>query len=100
MDQHTLVKQVLAMTHDIDRAVRLADWEGAERLVGARKPYLGSLDAVQAPEDLLMIREIQSIDAEVAAETSRARAELQKEYRSAMERLSAARQYNQAALRF
>ncbi|KAF1053160.1 MAG: B-type flagellar hook-associated protein 2 [Burkholderia gladioli] len=36
MGQHILVSQLLSMPHEIDRAVRLADWEGAERLIGAR----------------------------------------------------------------
>lgn len=100
MDQHILVSQLLSMTHEIDRAVRLADWEGAERLIGARAPYLESLEATQTPADLLTIREIQALDAGIAAETARAGEELQHEYRTSSERLNAAKQYNQAALRF
>jgi flagellar protein FliT len=97
MDQQTLVSQVLAMTHDIDRAVRLADWAGVERLVAARSPYLMSIEAEQTPESLLMIREIQALDAAMIAESTQARDELQREYRAASERIHAARQYSQAA---
>ncbi|MBJ9715700.1 flagellar protein FliT [Burkholderia gladioli] len=101
MDQTTLVRQVLAMTHEIDRAVQLADWEGAGRLVAAREPYLTSIQAQQSPEAMLMIREIQAIDAATMAASSHARDELQHEYRAAMGRLDSARQYNsQAALRY
>ncbi|WP_246796430.1 flagellar protein FliT [Burkholderia perseverans] len=102
MNQSTLVSQVLAMTHDIERAARLADWAGVERLVAARKPYLMSIEADQSPESLLMIREIQAIDAAVIAESTQARDELQREYRGAIERVNAARQYSQnaAALRY
>ncbi|AJY64858.1 flagellar protein FliT [Burkholderia glumae] len=97
MEQHTLVSQVLAMTHDIERAVRLADWASVERLVAARNPYLMSIEAEQSPESLLMIREIQAIDAAVLAESTQTRDELQVEYRSAIERVNAARQYSQTA---
>lgn len=97
MEQHTLVSQVLAMTHDIERAARLADWAGVERLVTARKPYLMSIEAEQSPESLLMIREIQALDAAVIAESTQARDDMQVEYRNAMQRVSAARKYGQTA---
>ncbi|BCQ51116.1 MAG: flagellar protein FliT [Paraburkholderia tropica] len=100
MDQSILVRQVLAMTHEIDRAVQLADWEGAGRLVAAREPYLSSIEAEQTPEAMLMIREIQAIGAGTMAASTRARDELQHEYRAAMGRLDSARQYSQAAQRY
>ncbi|MEX3630503.1 MAG: flagellar protein FliT [Burkholderia sp.] len=101
MDQSTLVRQVLAMTHEIDRAVQLSDWEGAGRLVAAREPYFIAIQPEQSPEAMLMIREIQAIDAATMAASPRARDELQHEYRAAMGRLDSARQYNsQAALRY
>ncbi|WP_186035879.1 flagellar protein FliT [Burkholderia gladioli] len=100
MDQSTLVRQVLAMTHEIDRAVQLADWEGAGRLVAAREPYLTSIEAEQTPAAMLMIREIQAVDAATMAASSRARDELQHEYRAAMGRLDSAKQYSQAAQRY
>jgi hypothetical protein len=98
MDQTRLVEQVLALTEEIDRAARVADWQRAALLSGQRSPLLMSFAPEQSPEALALIRRIQAMDDVTLREVRTAQAELANEYRTAMDRTQAASSYNSVAL--
>jgi flagellar protein FliT len=100
MDQTSLVEHVLALTRAIDQAAQLADWPEAARLIDERSPHLMSITAEQTPAALELVRQIQALDAAVLGNAQATQSELQTEYRAAMERVSAANAYQQAAARF
>lgn len=97
MNQTTLVRRLLSLTHAIEDAAALADWPEAARLTEERSPLLVSLTADQDPAALEMIRLIQAIDATILTNAQTTQVELQAEYRAAMTRANAAGQYQQVA---
>ncbi len=97
MDQHALVEHVLQITEEIGHAAALADWPRAARLVQRRSPLLRSIVREQSPASLELIRKIQAMDVALAANAGKTREALQTEYRAAIDRVSAARRYQQVA---
>ncbi|ABN83505.1 flagellar protein FliT [Burkholderia pseudomallei] len=97
MDQMSLIEHVLSITREIDHAVQMADWTEAARLTEERSPYLMSITAEQTPASLALVRQLQAIDTALLANAKAAQAELQVEYRTAMDRLSQAGAYQAAA---
>jgi flagellar protein FliT len=98
MDQTRLVEQVLALTEEIDRAARTADWQRAALLSEQRSPLLMSFAPQQSPEALALIRRIQALDDVTLREATSAQSELATDFRTAMERTNAASRYNSVAL--
>ncbi|KVE35113.1 flagellar protein FliT [Burkholderia sp. TSV86] len=96
-DQMSLIERVLSITREIDQAVQLANWSEAARLADERSPHLMSITGEQTPAALALVRQIQAIDAALVANAKAAQAELQVEYRNAMDRLGAASAYQAAA---
>jgi flagellar protein FliT len=98
MDQTQLVEQVLELTEEIGHAVSIADWQRAARLSEQRSPLLMSIGPEQTPDALALIRRIQAMDDITLDEARTSQTGLETEYRAAMERTDAARQYNNVAL--
>lgn len=98
MDQTRLVEHVLALTEQIEHAARIADWQRAALLSGQRSPLLMSIEPEQSPEALALIRRIQAMDTLTVREATTAQSELASEFRSAMDRTTAANSYNSVAL--
>ncbi|SDF90682.1 flagellar protein FliT [Paraburkholderia phenazinium] len=98
INQTQLVKQVYELTKAIEHAAGLADWQRAAELVDERSPLLMSIAAEQEPVALEMIRYIQSVDSATVEQAQRSQAELETEYRAAMDRTRAAGQYHRVAL--
>ncbi|MEW6345213.1 MAG: flagellar protein FliT [Paraburkholderia sp.] len=98
INQTELVTRVFELTKAIEHAASLADWQRTAELVEERSPLLMSIAAEQEPAALEMIRYIQSVDSETLANAQRSQAELETEYRAAMDRTRAAGQYHRVAL--
>jgi hypothetical protein len=98
MHQTQLVEQVFALTEEIDHAARIADWQLAAHLSEQRSQLLMSIGPDQSPEALALIRRIQAMDDATLQEARTAQAELEAEYRVAMERTNAAHRYNSVAM--
>jgi hypothetical protein len=98
MEHSALIEKVLALTGEIEQAAALADWPEAARLAEIRSPLIMSLDAQKVQGSLDMIRSIVARNAAIFADAQTTQAELQTEFMAAMRRVSAANQYQKAAL--
>ena len=97
INQTQLVKQVYDLTKAIEQATRLADWQRAAELAQERSPLLLSITADQESAALTLIRHIQTVDQTTLADARQSQAELETEYRAAMDRTKAVSQYHRAA---
>lgn len=96
-NQTQLVKEVYELTQAIEQATRLADWQRAAAIAQERSPLLMSITARQEPAALELIRRIQTVDHATMADARQSQAELEMEYRAAMDRTRAVSQYHRAA---
>ena len=97
INQTQLVKHVYELTNAIEQATHLADWQRAAELAQERSPLLMSITAHQDPAALKLIRHIQTVDQTTLADARQSQAELETEYRAAMDRTKALSQYHRAA---
>jgi flagellar protein FliT len=97
INQTQLVKHVYELTNAIEQATHLADWQRAAELAQERSPLLMSITAEQEPAALDLIRRVQTVDHRTLADARHSQAELETEYRAAMDRSKAASQYHRVA---
>ncbi|WP_179404110.1 flagellar protein FliT [Burkholderia guangdongensis] len=97
MDSTNPIERIWALTQAIEHAAAMADWPCAARLVDERSPLVMALGAEQTPDALATIRRIQAIDAAVFAQAKTTQHALQIDFRAAIGRTDAARQYQRIA---
>ncbi|MDE1181274.1 flagellar protein FliT [Paraburkholderia sp.] len=97
MDQNVIVERLLSLTQDIEAAAFIADWPTAAARSAERAPLVRQLSPQQSPAALAMIRRIQAIDAQVMSSASVTRMEMEREFGTAMQRVSAVSQYQVTA---
>ncbi|EUC21293.1 flagellar protein FliT [Paraburkholderia hospita] len=81
------------LTHAIDSAVQQGDWLRAEALVAERSPLLMSLQPDQPQHALAMIREIQTLDAQITAHSKAGFDTLSNQNAEAIQRIKSTHQY-------
>lgn len=93
MNSAESLAHAVRLTHAIDSAVQQGDWVQARALVSERSPLLMSLQPDQPPSALAMIREIQAVDAQIAARSKAGFESLASQNADAMQRIKSTQQY-------
>jgi hypothetical protein len=93
MNTEESLVHAVRLTHAIDSAVQQGDWLRAEALVAERSPLLMSLQPNQPPHALAMIREIQTLDAQITTRSKVGFDSLSNQNAEAMQRIKSTRQY-------
>ena len=87
------LNQALHLTHAMQSATALRDWERVAALADARSPLLMGLSPEQTPEALDTIRRIMEIDASIAQDAQANRDQLAQQFTASRERIRAAGLY-------
>ncbi|MBJ9591189.1 flagellar protein FliT [Burkholderia seminalis] len=87
------LNHALHLTHAMQSASALRDWERVAALAGARSPLLMSLAPEQTPAALDTIRRIMDIDASITQDAQADRDRLAQQFTASRERIRAASAY-------
>ncbi|WP_246279010.1 flagellar protein FliT [Paraburkholderia ultramafica] len=98
MNSRELAASLLTLSLSIERAALEADWLEAARLGEERSPLLMLLTADADDETRDIARRIQAINESVLTMAAIGKDELQTEYRVAMSRTNATKEYHRIAM--
>lgn len=98
MNSRELAERLLTLSQAIERAALEADWLEAAQLGEERTPLLMLLTADADDETRDIARRIQAINESVLSMAATGNDELQTEYRMAMSRTNATKEYHRIAV--
>lgn len=91
------IERIWQITKAIEQAAAVGEWEQAAQLANERSPLLMSLGAQQTPAALDVLKQVHTIDAQIAQAARNATNELNTEFRAAMQATRNVNQYQRVA---